>query len=254
MRLIWDLLVVAAMCTSLAIYFRGRRHAHIRTWEAIAFTLGWLVIASALLGPVDTLSDILFSVHMTQHELLMLVAAPLIAAGRPLIAAMWGVPPRMRDLAIRATRPIVAPWRALTHPVTVLLLHAIVLWSWHIPRAFEWALHNESVHAMQHLMFFITAALFWWSLLHGRFGRVGYGVAVFFVFLTAMHTGLLGVLLTFAHHVWYPTYTHTAPHALEDQQLAGLIMWIPAGVLFLLVALALFAAWIGESERRVRSV
>jgi cytochrome c oxidase assembly factor CtaG/cytochrome c2 len=253
MRLTWDILIVVAMATSLTIYFRGFRRARIRWWEATAFATGWAVIACALLGPVDTLSDVLFSVHMTQHELLMLIAAPLIVAGRPLIAGMWGLPSRARDTAIAATRPIVTPWRALTNPMVVLILHAVVLWSWHIPRAFEWALHNESVHAVQHLMFFVTAALFWWSLIHGRFGRVGYGVAVFFVFITAMHTGILGVLITFAKTVWYPTYAHTTPHALEDQQLAGLIMWIPAGVIFIIVALALFAAWIGESERRVRS-
>jgi cytochrome c2 len=127
------------------------------------------------------------------------------------------------------------------------------LWAWHLPVAFEWALHDSNVHAMQHLMFFITAALFWWAIIHGRYGRLGYGMAVFFVFATAMHTALLGVLLTYATHLWYPTYAHTAPHALEDQQLAGLIMWIPAGVIFTLIALALFAAWLGESERRARS-
>ncbi|HET7436144.1 MAG TPA: cytochrome c oxidase assembly protein, partial [Thermoanaerobaculia bacterium] len=163
---------------------------------------------------------------------------------------------RHRFGALARTPAVTRSWHGLTGPVTVLLLHAVVLWGWHIPALFEWALRNETVHAVQHLMFFVTAALFWWALIHGRYGRLGYGVAVFFVFITSMHTGLLGVALTFARRLWYPMYGPRAAawsvSPLEDQQLAGLIMWIPAGVIFIVVALALFAAWLGESERRVR--
>ncbi len=75
-----------------------------------------------------------------------------------------------------------------------------------MPYLFEAAMRNEPLHAVQHLMFFGTAALFWWSLLAGRYGRAGYGVAVLFVFATGLHTGLLGVLLTFARRLWYPIY------------------------------------------------
>ena len=262
MRLVWNALVVLCMTASLGLYFRGlaklraRSDRGVRWYEASAFAAGWLTIAIALLSPIARISDVLFSVHMTQHELLMLVAAPLIVAGRPMIAGIWGLgeTARARFLAVTRAPAFLRAWHAVTGPFTVLVVHAVVLWAWHIPRAFEWALHNPSVHAMQHLMFFVTAALFWWALIHGRYGRVGYGVAVFFVFATAMHTSLLGVLLTFARHVWYPTYAAHTPHALEDQQLAGLIMWIPAGVIFTLIGLALFAAWLGESERRARIV
>jgi cytochrome c2 len=179
-----------------------------------------------------------------------------------MVAGMWGLSERARDAVIAVTRSpgVLRPWRALTNPFVVLVLHAVVLWAWHIPTAFEWALHDESVHAVQHLMFFVTAALFWWSLIHGRYGRVGYGAAVLFVFATGLHTGILGAVFTFSSRVVYPTYSHRAAHALRDQQvaalhdqqLAGLIMWIPAGVLFMLIGLALFAAWLGESERRTR--
>jgi putative membrane protein len=254
MRLIFDLAVVAVMAVSLAIYFRGaarlraRSERGIRWYEATAFATGWLVIAIALLSPIDTLSDVLFSVHMTQHELLMIVAAPLLVAGRPMIAGVWAFSNPEPLLAITRHPAVLKVWRAMTGPFTVLVLHAVVLWAWHIPAAFESAMHHEAVHAVQHLMFFVSAALFWWSLIHGRYGRVGYGVAVFFVFATAMHTSILGALLTFAQRLWYPSYA-----SLEDQQLAGLIMWIPSGVIFILIALALFAAWLGESDRRAKS-
>jgi putative membrane protein len=254
MRLIFDLLIVAAMAVSLAIYFRGaarlraRSDRGIRWYEATAFALGWLVIAIALLSPIDTLSDALFSVHMTQHELLMIVAAPLLVAGRPMIAGVWAFSNPEPILNITRKPAVLRTWRAITGPFTVLIVHAVVLWAWHIPAAFEAALHNETIHAVQHLMFFGSAALFWWSLIHGRYGRMGYGIAVFFVFATAMHTSILGALLTFAQSLWYPSYS-----SLEDQQLAGLIMWIPSGVIFILIALALFAAWLGESDRRARA-
>ena len=114
------------------------------------------------------------------------------------------------------------------------MIHAVALWGWHVPFLFELALHSESVHAVQHLCFIGSALLFWWTLIHGRHGRLGYGAAVVYVFTTAAHNSILGALLTLAPHPWYPTYVSTA-HAwsitpLEDQQLGGLIMWIPGGV------------------------
>ena len=248
MRLVFDILVTVTMTVSLTLYFRGVRHIHPRWYQPAAFALGWLTIFAALVGPMDTLSDILFAVHMTQHELLMIVAAPLIVIGQPFAAGMWGLPESLRGRAASLTRTIASPWRRLTGPVTVLVLHAVVLWAWHIPFAFEYALHHETIHAIQHLMFFVTAALFWWAIIQGRYGRVGYGVAVFFVFATAMHTSILGALLVFGKRLWYPSYP-----SLEDQQLAGLIMWIPSGLIFIFAGLALFAAWLGESERRARA-
>ena len=96
--------------------------------------------------------------------------------------------------------------------------------------------------------------LFWWTLVHGRYGKLGYGVAFIYVFTTALHTSLLGALMTFTPKVWYPIYEgRTAPWnltPLEDQQLGGVIMWIPSGVVFVVVGLAMLGAWIGESERR----
>jgi putative membrane protein len=261
----WDPLVLGALGVSAFLYGRGLRALWrragtargVRRWEAGTFILGWLTIAVALLSPLDHLSDLLFSAHMTQHELLMLVAAPLLVLSRPHIPALWALSAGQRE---HVARWIQAPkvrtvWRTATGPFLVLLLHALARWVWHIPALFEAALRSEATHAVQHLMFFGTAMLFWWALIRGRYGRVGYGVAVLFVFATAAHTSILGALLTFARSVWYPLYEGRTEAgglgALEDQQLAGLIMWVPTGVIFIIVGLALFAAWLGESERRV---
>lgn len=239
-----------------AVWRRAGRGRGVSGWQAAAFAGGLLSIAVALLSPVAWLSGILFSVHMTQHEILMLVAAPLLVIGRPLLPVLWAVPVRTREAWGRWTgRPAFArAWRALTAPAVVFSLHAAAIWIWHVPRLYERALADEAVHALEHVSFLVTAALFWWGMVHGRYGRIGYGVAVAYVFLTGIHTSVLGALLTVAPGVWYPAYTAAGAawhlDALEDQQLAGLLMWIPSGVVFIVVGLALFAAWLGESERR----
>ncbi|HEX8170623.1 MAG TPA: cytochrome c oxidase assembly protein [Thermoanaerobaculia bacterium] len=229
----------------------------IRRWQAAAFFAGTASAAIALLSVLDRWSDILFSAHMAQHEILMLISAPLMVIGRPFIVTLWAFSPDARaTLGAAARRPLVVrTWERISGPLFVLVLHAVVLWAWHLPALFEAALHDETVHAFQHLGFFLTAALFWWALVHGRYGRLGYGVGVLYVFATAMHTQILGALLTFGSRVWYPTHAartaaaHVNP--VDDQQLAGIVMWIPFGMVFLFAVLALFAAWLGEVERRV---
>jgi putative membrane protein len=143
----------------------------------------------------------------------------------------------------------------MTGPLTVWILHGAALWIWHLPPLYQAAVENEGIHTWMHVSFFFTAALFWWALVHGRYGRLGYGLGVVFVFTTGLHATLLGALLTVAPSPWYPLYASRAPaagvDALDDQQLAGLLMWVPFGIVFVVVGLALFAAWLGEAERRV---
>jgi putative membrane protein len=228
-----------------------------RWWQVASFAGGMLSLAIALISPLAWLSDYLFSAHMTQHEILMLVAAPLLVMAQPGLAWLWAVPAANRAPVARWFRgdAVKGAWRRLTAPLTVFLLHAVALWIWHVPLLFEAALGHRGIHAVQHICFVLTAALFWWGMVHGRYGRSGYGVAVGYVFLTALHSTLLGALLTIAPSSWYQSYETSAARwridALADQQLAGLIMWVPSGVIFIVVGLALLAAWIGESGRRV---
>jgi cytochrome c oxidase assembly factor CtaG len=135
-------------------------------------------------------------------------------------------------------------------------LHAAALWAWHAPALFEAAVVHESVHILQHASFFVTALLFWWSLLSGRDGQ-RVGLAVLCLFTTALHGGALGALLAMAGQAWYSVYEATAPlwglTALEDQQLGGLIMWVPAGLVYLGAALALLASWLGAPSSRTQA-
>jgi len=262
----WDAGMAVMLAASATLYAAGLwrlwRHAGtghgVRPGNVAAFAAGLATLVIALLSPLDRLSDVLFSAHMGQHELLMLVAAPLLVMGKPWLTGAWALPDRWRGrvLSLGQAPAFRQPFRAVTGPVAILVLHALALWIWHVPGLFEGAMRHEGVHALQHACFFITAALFWWALVQGRYGRGGYGAGLLFVFITGMHSGILGALITFGRRLWYPLYDARARAAgvdpLRDQQLAGLLMWIPAGVILTVLGLALLAAWLGEAERRTR--
>jgi putative membrane protein len=245
---------VVPLAISALLYLIGGRTDRGLTYKArILFWTGWLTLTLALVSPLHPLGEALFSAHMTQHEILMLAAAPLLVLSRPLVPLLWGLPLSSRRLLGRWSRTstVQAAWRAITAPIAAWWIHAIALWSWHAPAVFQATLTNEWVHAAQHTSFFLSAMLFWWSLFYAH-GRAGYGASVLYVFTTAIHTSILGALLTFAHTVWYPAYTSTVGEwgltAIEDQQLGGLIMWIPAGLVYLAAGLFLLAAWMRESD------
>ncbi|HEY2797863.1 MAG TPA: cytochrome c oxidase assembly protein [Thermoanaerobaculia bacterium] len=228
----------------------------LRPWQPLAFAAGWVVLLIALLSPIAVLSESLLSIHMTQHELLMVVAAPLLVISRPLGVCVWALPLRMRLRVGRWTRRrgVAATWGILTGAITVWILHGVALWVWHAPPLYQAAVRDDRIHALMHVCFLLTATLFWWAVVHGRYGRLGYGIGVLYVFTTGLHATVLGALMTIAPRPWYPIYRERAAlhgvDALADQQLAGLLMWVPFGAVFVVVGLALVAAWLGEAERR----
>ncbi len=207
----------------------------------------------ALISPLHPLGEALFSAHMVKHEILMLVSAPLLALSRPLVTFLWGMPFEWRrSLGQWAkTDHIQRSWVFLTDPLTAWWIHAAAIWSWHSPFLFDLTLKSELAHTAQHLSFFLSALLFWWALLCAH-GRKAYGAGVFYVFTTAVHTSILGALLTFSPRIWYSSYLTTTQAwgltPLQDQQIGGLVMWIPAGLVYLVGGLWLFAAWMKESD------
>jgi cytochrome c oxidase assembly factor CtaG len=239
--------------------WRAAGYGHgIKPWQAASFAAGWMWLVIALISPLHPWGQVLFWPHMAQHEILMLVAAPLLVLGQPMAVFLRALPARWsRALAsFGNAKPWLAFWRWITLPLAAWAIHGAALWIWHIPALFEATLHSEFIHALQHLSFLLSALLFWWAVIHGRQRKLAYGMAILYMFTTAMHSGLLGAMLTLADVPWYRTYAQTAPQwgvsALEDQQLGGLIMWVPAGLVYTAVALALFAAWLAESERRAQ--
>lgn len=246
--------VVIPLAISAFLYARGSYIQRIRSRrEQLCFWFGWTALALALVSPLHPLGEVLFSAHMVQHEVLMLVAAPLLVLSRPLVTFLWGLPFEWRRTVGRwaKTDYVQRPWMFLTDPLTAWSLHAAAIWIWHAPFMFELTLKSELAHTAQHLSFFLSALLFWWALFYAR-GRKAYGAGVFYIFTTAVHTSILGALLTFAPHIWYPSYSTTTQAwgltPLEDQQIGGLIMWVPAALVYLAAGLWLFAAWLKESD------
>jgi putative membrane protein len=213
--------------------------------QASCFAAGWAVLAVALVSPLAELAEASFWLHMVQHEALMTVAAPLLVLGRPLEAWSWALPRRPLRAAGRFMRrraPATA-WRALTAPLGAWLAHAASLWLWHAPVLFGLALVHEGVHIAQHASFFGSALVFWWAALGAAPGRRG--AALTLLFTTMMHSGALGALLTFSPSPWYAGYGGTGQLTpLEDQQLGGLIMWVPGTLAYLVAGLALAGRWL----------
>ncbi|MFM0717625.1 cytochrome c oxidase assembly protein [Paraburkholderia strydomiana] len=255
----FDAWIVALMFASTLAYAighvrlrrRGTRHGRaIRAWHASAFAGGMAALVSALCSPLDTLSAALFSAHMVQHETMMLIAAPLLVVARPLGVWIWALP---RDARRRAGRAVRAPafvrlWRALTAPLAGWLLHAAALWGWHAPAMFEAALAHSWVHTLQHASFLLTALIFWWTVFGDGASRQSGGHAMLSVFTTMVHTSALGALISLAPGLWYPSYVESTSalgiDALRDQQAGGLIMWVPAAIVYLVGGLAIAARWL----------
>lgn len=225
--------------------------------RACAFAGGWLALFVALVSPLDALGSSLFAAHMTQHELLMVVAAPLIVLGRPMAPLLVALPAALRGEFSRARRSVFgrSARRLLFSPLAAWMLHAAVLWIWHVPVLFEATLESGLVHTLQHMSFLLSALIFCEALIHGDEGRMGYGAAVIYLFTTAVHTSVLGALLTFSATVWYPVYETTARawglSPLEDQQVGGLVMWVPAGIVYTIGGVLMLGLWMREAERRV---
>ena len=234
----------------------GRGHG-IAAWRVAAFGAGLLVLAGALLSPLDALADALFSAHMVQHLLLILVAAPLLVAGAPVLAFLWSLP-------IGARRAVGRWWtarllvrqavHAVTSPGSAFALHLVALWFWHLPVPYQAALASPGMHALEHLSFLGTAGLFWWAVAPpmGR-RRASEGAALLLIAGTLMQSGALGAVLMLARAPWYPAHAAGArawsTTLLDDQQLAGLVMWVPASFVYMAAAAWVFLGWMRRDER-----
>jgi cytochrome c oxidase assembly factor CtaG len=256
--------VTGPLLLSLAWY--GVGYLRLRQRSAMAgahrasaawFLAGWLVLAAALVTPLHEAGERSFAAHMLEHELLMLVAAPLLVLSRPIGIALWAFPAGGRRALAALGHGIGGAWRALTAPITATVLQAAALWLWHAPRLFDLALANAGWLVVQHLCFLGTALLFWWAVLHGRERRLA--VSVGCLFFTAVISGALGALMAFSSSPWYAGYAASGLDAFgltpaEDQQLAGLLMWVPGGLVHACAGLALLGRRLGfAAEERANA-
>lgn len=224
-----------------------------------AFLGGEAALVLAFVWPFDMLGETLFAAHMVQHMLLSVVAPPLLILGMPLSPVLWALPRHWRPKAAAVLRVpgLTHPLAILTRPSVAAMLQVVALWGWHAPGAFEAARFDDTVHAIEHASFLGTGLLFWWALIHsGRCGPMGHALAAFWTLVTVITGGLLGALITFAPNQLYASYGDAAAlwgmSALDDQQLAGLIMWVPAGLTHLAAGVLLVGSWLRALERNGR--
>ena len=264
----WEPWVLLGLALSACAYGRGVRRLWqragpgrvIRYWQVASFATGLAAVFVALVSPLSALAEALFSAHMVQHLLLTLLAAPLLVLGAPLVPFLWALPKPVRQAVGRWWRRSDWArrfWHTASHPYLVWLLYAFSFWIWHLPGLYQAALERVWVHELEHISFIVPALLFWWTVIHPLGGRrrLGYGAGALYLFTTALHSSALGALLTFARRPLYPIYLSSVAAwnltLLEDQQLAGVIMWVPAGIIYPVSALLLLGIWLQRMESRL---
>lgn len=232
---LWTLLYILAN--------RGRRTS---LAQQVAFHIGTLIGLVALVSPLDKLGDeYLFSAHMVQHLLLMLIVAPLWLIGTPGWLVDRIIPKRLMGMVKRLANPIVA-----------LIVFVGVLWFWHFPTIYEMAQENEAIHIIEHLTFIGAALIGWWPVAGADTSLISKPAPplrmLYLILLAIPCTGLAAVF-TLASEPIYPFYV-TAPHifgltALEDQNLGGALMWVPTHIILLVALAATFIKWFVDSDR-----
>ncbi len=267
-----DPVVAVSMLIGSWLYLRGVRNlwdtaGHgkvISTGQRNAWYWAMFSLVVALFSPLDALGGALFSAHMVQHLILFVVTPWLLAYARPGLGIWWGLPATLRKRigGSVGTHPVVRRAHgASRNPTLIVIAFTAVLWLWHTPALYNAALRSDFIHAVEHFSFMAGAYLLWSWLISVQHSRGGpnsdrQGIAILIVFITVMQSGVLGAILTFARTPLYEMHAGYTDlwglSLLQDQQIAGLLMWVPMGLTFTLVALLLFRSWLIASERRAR--
>jgi putative membrane protein len=262
---IWDPSILIPLGFTLYLYVRGL----VRLWRragwgrgityarAACFVAGITTLFIALVSPIDALADDLLSAHMVQHLILIMIAAPLLVLSKPLVPILWALPREWRRSLTRgwaAWSSTHGWWSVVTRPAVTGGLFSLVFLTWHIPPLYQAALRSDAIHATEHASFLGISLLFWWDVIqpYGRHQR-SIGGPIALLALGMFEGSVLGALMTFSNTLWYPAYSSVTRvwglSPLEDQQLAGLIMWIPAGTIYICVALGLLGSWFHQADR-----
>ncbi|MCM8745540.1 cytochrome c oxidase assembly protein [Thermomicrobium sp. CFH 73360] len=253
------LVILPTLLYSLALWrLRQIGRSVPSSWPA-AFYVGMFTALIALAGPLDTWNDELLTMHMAQHLVLIQITAPLLLLGRPVQVILRALPPHRAGTVTRLLlRPV---WSRrilsiLTAPLVATALASIALVVWHFPVLYEQAVLRQPIHDLQHLSFFGTALLFWWPIIDPvpRHHRMNGLWASLMVFITAVVSTVLGAIITLADDVIYSPYRYAAMPwgftPMVDQQVAGLLMWIGGGTLYIVIILILLARWLLHEEGR----
>lgn len=253
----WNLdpLLLGGLGVLALVYRRGRRPGPDGGVRTAAFWTAVGAVVVAVVSPLDAVSGSLASAHMIQHVLLVLVAAPLMAFSAPSAALLRGSPTRVRRWTRSVRRAAglgPSQLRSLRAPVWRWVVYVVTFWLWHASVLYGAAVEYEAVHVAEHVTFFVTAYLVWSVIVGPARARVPRGLGIVGVFTLALQSVFLSALLTFARSPWYEPYLSSTSvwglDPLADQQLAGVVMWIPAGLIHAGIGLALFVGWFREFD------
>jgi len=249
-------------------YLRGLRRWDQRSrqhpwWRTALFYGGLATYLLAMESPIDRLGEHHFSMHMIQHELVMMYAVPMILLGAPTTPLLRGMPGWLRHRVVRPVAGATAgrlAYRAITHPAVAILTLTSVVWAWHlVPGWWEASLADQKVHDLQHITFTAVAMLFWWNVIDPRplHSRIPHLPRLLYIFGGSLPKHILAAMITFAPTIFYPTYEDARRvmpiDPATDQQLAGLIMWVPSEAVTLGAMAVVFFMWLRVSERRQRA-
>ena len=254
------LILAAVAVAAVAWLWTARRVARVHPahppspWRIAAFLGGLAAIVVALTSPIDAYEGSLFSVHMLQHLILELVAAPLLVLAAPATLALRAASPsvRRRLLCMLHSRLVAV----ISFPLLAWVIFAAVNWGWHFSSLYDQALENPALHDVEHLTFLAAALLFWWPVVGvdpSRW-RLPYPARLFYLFLAMPQNSFLGVALMSAPAVLYPHYLTNerswGPSPLVDQNVGGMLMWVGGDVVFLLAMGLVVATWVRHEDRR----
>lgn len=263
----FDIQIIILFVLALGLYVRGLRRWPQRSrphpwWRTGSYVLGLLLLVLAYESPIDRLAEHHFSMHMTQHMVLVMVAVPLVLLGAPTTPLLRGLPRWIKRGVvgpIAASRSSRSAYRVLTQPVIALVLYSVSIGIWHIiPSWYNAAVNNQLIHDIQHVTFLGGAFLFWWMVIAPAplHARMGYLIRMVYVIAAGTYQGALGAFITLADTPLFSTYIDVRPvfeiSPLADQELGGLIMWMGGQLVHLLVLGVLFAVWAIDSEKRQR--
>jgi len=252
----WDLdhVIVWVLPLALLLYAYGFRRVHQQMpdryplWRLASFAGGVAVVFLAVASPLHAWGEVRLYLHMTQHMLLTMVAPPLLWMGQPIVPMLRAFPPRLVKSSARplaASAIVRGAGRAIVHPVVCWTALSAAIVVWHMPRSYELVLHSAWWHDVQHACFFGGALLFWWPVVGVWPSRPmwpRWSIIPYLVSADLINTAQ-SAILSFSSSLLYPSYAHVIrPEgftALNDQMLAGVIMWVPGSIAFLLPAIAL---------------